>query len=104
MLVGTTWKTRALTATQMTRMMETWGKLEAAFAERGGAERLCWYITTDGTAGVTVNEVKDAETAAAWALEAAVALGEYLELDTRILLDMDAALPAITKGVELKNS
>jgi hypothetical protein len=85
-------------------MMETWGKLEAAFAERGGAERLCWYITTDGSAGVTVNKVKDADTAAAWALEAAVALGEYLELDTRILLDLDAAMPAITRAVELKNS
>jgi hypothetical protein len=85
-------------------MMETWGKIEASFAERGGAERLCWYITTDGSAGVTVSQVKDAETAAAWTLETSVALGEYLELDTRILLDLDDAFPAITKGVELKSS
>lgn len=100
MLIGTTWKARPLTPEQFERMMTVWGKLEASMTEQGGGERVCWYITTDGTAGVTINRVKDAEAASAWNLEASLALGEFLELDTRIVMDLETAMPAILKGVE----
>jgi hypothetical protein len=104
MFVGTTWKARALSPEQMNRMMATWGKLEASLAENPSVERVCWYITTDGTAGVTVDRVIDADAAAALNLEAALALGEFLELDSRILLDLETAMPAILKAVEHINS
>lgn len=103
-LVGTTWKARALSPEQLNRMMATWGKLEASLAENPSVERLCWYITADATAGVTVDRVIDADAAAALNLETALALGEFLELDSRIVLDMETAMPAILKGVEHINS
>jgi hypothetical protein len=100
MLVGSTWKARPLSPEQFTRMMQTWGKIEASMAENPSVQRLCWYITSDGTAGVTVVKVLDVEAANAWSLEVSLALGEFLEFDTRIVLDMDAAMPAITKAME----
>ena len=104
MLVGTTWKGRALSPEQVNRMMATWGKLEASQAENPSVERVCWYITADGTAGVTVSRVIDADAAAALNLEISLALGEFLELDSRILLDLETAMPAILKAVEHINS
>ena len=44
----------------------------------------------------------DAE-AQAFALETALSLGEFLELDTRLVLDLDAAMPAITAAVGRMN-
>ena len=104
MLVGTTWKARALSPEQVNRMMATWGKLEASLAENPSIERVCWYITADATAGILVDRVIDADAAAALNLEAALALGEFLEFDSRIVLDLEAAMPAILKGVEHINS
>jgi len=103
MLVGTTWKSRALSPEQFNRMMQTWGKVEASMAENSSVERVCWYITTDGTAGVTVVKVRDVEAASAWSLEVSIALGEFLEFDARIVLDMETAMPAISKGLERIN-
>ena len=45
----------------------------------------------------------DSAAAAALNLEAAPALGEFLELDSRIVLDLETAMPAILKGVEHMN-
>ena len=100
MLIGTTWKARPLTAAQIDRMMAVWGKLEADLATNPAVERVCWYITADGTAGVTVDKVTDPEAAAAFNLEVSLALGEFIELDTRPVLDLESAMPAILRGVE----
>ncbi|MGH9169760.1 MAG: hypothetical protein ACRD0Z_02645 [Acidimicrobiales bacterium] len=104
MYIGTTWKARSLSPEQLNRMMATWGKLEAAMAENPSVERVCWFITADASAGVTVDKVIDADAAAALNLETALALGEFLELDSRIVLDLESAMPAILKGVEHSNS
>ena len=45
----------------------------------------------------------DPDAAAALNLETALALGEFLELDSRIVLDLETAMPAILKGVEHMN-
>jgi uncharacterized protein DUF3303 len=103
MQVGSTWKARPLSPEQFNRMMKTWGKIEAGMAENPSVERVCWYITSDGTAGVTVVKVRDAEAASAWSLEISLALGEFLEFDTRIVLDLEEAMPAITKATERIN-
>jgi len=84
-------------------MMDTWGKLEAEQAERAGSERLCWFLNTDGSGGFTVSQVDDDAEAQAFALETALALGEFLELDTRPVLDLDAAMPAIMAAVGRMN-
>jgi hypothetical protein len=84
-------------------MMQTWGKVEAAQAENPSVERVCWYLFGDGTGGFTVNKATDVDAATAFGLEISLALGEFLELDSRIVLDMDSAMPAILKGLEYDN-
>jgi hypothetical protein len=103
MLVCTSWKQRPLSPEQVNRMMSSWGKLEAAQAENATIERLCWYISSDGSGGFTVNKIADSESAVAFELETSLALGEFLELESKIVLDLDTALPAILKGVERIN-
>jgi hypothetical protein len=84
-------------------MMSTWGKLEASLAENPNVERLCWYISADAAGGVTVSKAIDADAASAFQLEVSLALSEFLEFDTRIVLDLDSAMPAILKGMEYGN-
>jgi hypothetical protein len=104
MLVCTSWKARPLSSEQANRMMEIWGKIEADQAANSSVERVCWYIFGDGTGGFTVNRVIDVDAANAFGLELSVALGDFLELDSKIVLDLDSALPAIQKGFERLNS
>jgi hypothetical protein len=100
MLFCTTWKARPITAEQNDRMMAVWGKIETDMAARTDMTRQCWYIAADGSQGVLVMEVSDPDTAAAFNLEVSLALGEFIELDTRPVLDLDAAMPAIIAGME----
>jgi hypothetical protein len=104
MLICTQWKARPLTPDQANRMMQTWGKVEAAQAENPNVDRVCWFIFTDGSGGFTVNKASDADAGAAFELETALALGEFLEFDSNVVLDLDSAMPAILKGMELINT
>ncbi len=104
MLVSTTWKARPLSPDQAQRMMEVWGKIEASMAENPSVERLCWYIYADGSGGMTVARAVDVEAASAFELETSLALGEFLEMESKIVLDLDTAMPAIIKGMEYANS
>ncbi len=99
MLVCTTWKGRPLSPEQAQRMMAVWAKTEAKEAENTASERLCWYLFADGTGGVTVSRVSDPDAAAAMQLEASLALGEFLEIESRIVLDLESAMPAIEAGL-----
>lgn len=99
MLVCTTWRQRPLSPAQTQRMMDVWAKTEAKDAESSATERLCWYISADGASGVTVSRVTDADAAAALMLEVGLALGEFIELDSKVVLDLDEAMPAITNAV-----
>jgi hypothetical protein len=100
MLVCMTWTARAISPEQSSRMMETWGKLEAAIAENSSVERVSWYINTDGSGGNTVLRALDVEAASAFELETSLALSEFLEISTKVVLDLDTAMPAILKGME----
>ena len=100
MLVCTTWKARPLTSEQAERMMQVWGKIEADLETRTASQRLCWYVAADGSSGVTVSEVIDPDAAAQFQLETSLALGEFLELDAKQVLDMDSAMPAILSALE----
>ncbi len=104
MLVCTTWKMRPLSPEQTNRMMAVWGKLESEADAHPETERLCWYLYVDGSGGFTVADVKDEAAAHAWATEQALALGEFLELDTRVVQDLESAMPAITAAVERMNA
>lgn len=99
MYVCTTWRARPLSPDQAQRMMEIWAKTEAKEAEDASNERVCWFINSDGSGGLTVSKVADADAATASMLEISLALGEYLELDAKIVLDLDEAMPAITAGM-----
>jgi hypothetical protein len=93
-----------LSTEQTNRLMEIWGKIEADTAQNPSLERVCWYMFSDGSGGFTVNQVHDVEAANAFGLEISLALGDFLEVDTRIVLDLDAAMPAIVKAVERLNT
>jgi len=103
MLVCTTWKARPLSPEQSNRMMATWGKIEAESEANPAIERLCWYIATDGSGGVTVSRVNDVDAASALELATSLALGEFLELESKIVLDLDTAMPSILRGMEYVN-
>jgi hypothetical protein len=103
MLVCTTWKARPLSTEQVNRMMQVWGKLEEAQATNPSVERLCWYIFGDGSGGLTVLKAIDVDAANAWGLEVTLALSEFLELESHVVLDMESAMPAILKAVERAN-
>jgi hypothetical protein len=96
----TTWKSRALSPEQFDRLMSVWGKLEERTAADSSAERICWFQYSDGSGGVTIDKVKDVETALALGLEQSLTLGEFIEIDTKVGLDLDAALPMILKAQE----
>jgi hypothetical protein len=89
-----------LSPEQSERMMAIWGKIEADMAENANMERVCWYIFADGGGGFTVADVADPETADTLGFETALALGEFLELETRPVHDLDTAMPAIMSAME----
>jgi hypothetical protein len=99
MLMCTTWKARPLSADQMDRMMAVWAKIEADQAANPNAERLCWYLYGDGSGGFTVSRFTDPVAGTAFGLELSLALGEFLELDVRPVVDLDTAMPAITAAL-----
>lgn len=104
MLLCTSWKARPNSPDQTDRMMATWGKLEADLATNPHMERLCWYLYLDGSGGFTVSRVADDDEAHRFGLEMALALGEFLELESRMVLDLDQSMPAIMKAMErIKN-
>ncbi len=95
MLLCTTWKARPLSPEAMERMMAVWGKIEADEASNPNAERLCWFLYSDGSGGFTVSRVTDDDASNALGLEATLALGEFLEFDVRPVHDLESAMPAI---------
>ena len=49
---------------------------------------------------MSVVKVADSDAAVALMLEVSLALGEFLELESRIVLDLDSAMPAITNAMD----
>jgi len=85
--------------------MEIWAKVEADLAANSSLERVCWFMFADGSGGFQVVKTHgDVEAANAFGLELSLALAEFLEFDTKVVLDLDAAMPAILKGVERSNT
>ncbi len=95
-----TWKQRPLSPERDNRMMEVWGKLEASMAENPNVERVCWFIYSDGSGGINIVKSHDVEAAAAFELEVSLALGEFIELESKIGVDLDTAMPTILKAME----
>lgn len=100
MLICTSWKARPLSPDQVDRMLAIWGKLEADVAENPKMERLCWYMYNDGTGGFSVSDVADDDEAHRFGVEMALSLGEFLELESRPVADLDTAMPAIAGAVQ----
>ena len=103
MLLCTSWKTRPIGPDAVKRMMEIWGKIEADLAENPDVERLCWYLYSDGSGGFAVNRIADNDPALAFGLETALALGEFLEIETRPVHDLESAMPVIAAAMERVN-
>jgi hypothetical protein len=96
----TTWKSRPLGPEQFGRLMAVWGKLEERAAADPSSERICWFEYSDGSGGVTIEKVADLDAALALGLEHSLSLGEFIELETKIGIDLDTSLPAIMKAQE----
>lgn len=103
MLVQTTWKARPISPEQSNRLLATWGKLEAKFAERTDMERVNWYIAADGASGSEVVRSDDSDAALQFALETALALSEFLEFESKVVLELDTAMPGILSAMEYAN-
>lgn len=103
MLVQTTWRARPLSPQQANRMMTVWGKLEAALGEHPELERVNFYMYADGSGGSQVVRATDSDAAHQFSLEMALALGEFLEIDSRVVLDLETAMPSIVKALEHVN-
>ncbi len=100
MYLITTWKTRPLSPDQFSRLMSVWGKLEEQSAADASAERICWFSYGDGSGGLTIDKVADLDAATVLGLEQSLSLAEFIELDTKIGVDLETALPAIIKAQE----
>jgi hypothetical protein len=96
----TTWKSRPLSPAQFDRLMTVWGKLEERAAADSSSERVCWFQFSDGSGGVVIDKVKDVDAALALGLEQSLTLGEFIELDAKVGMDLDVALPLIIKAQE----
>ena len=100
MYVCTSWKARPLTAEQSDRLREIWLKAEADAAANPIYERLCWFVFADGSGGFQVIKTDNLDETAEFGLEITLALAEFLEFDTKIVLDLDSAMPAILNAAE----
>lgn len=100
MIVCTTWKARALNPEQVSRMMDVWAKTEAKDAENPVTERLAWYIAADGSGGLSIFRTDNPDAAAAFGLEVCAALSEFIELESKVMVDLDTAMPAILAAIE----
>jgi len=100
MYVYTSWKSRPFTNEQSDRFMGIWGKIETDLAAIPSLERICWFLFADGSGGFQVVKTNDVDAANAFSLEVSLALGEFLEFESKVLLDLEAAMPAILKAFE----
>jgi hypothetical protein len=100
MHVATQWKTRPLSPEQTIRMMGVWASLQAAEASMTHSEQTCQFFRADGSGGFNVFRTVDAAAADAFRLEWMLALGEFLEIESSIVMTLDEALPSIMKAVE----
>lgn len=100
MYLYSSWKSRSYSADQTDRLMEIWGKAEADMAANPNLERVCWFMFADGAGGFQVVKAHDVEAATAFGLELSLAMSEFLEFDSKVVLDLDTAMPSILKAVE----
>ena len=97
MLICTTWKTRPLNAAQTSQFMERWGKIEADMEASPSIERIGFYMFGDGSGGLAISKVDEA--GLMLSLELGLALGEFVESDMRVIVDMESAAGAIANAV-----
>ena len=94
-----TWKTRPLSPEQTTRMMGAWAAMQASEAQQQHADVICRYFHADGSGGFTVANIIDPIADASWLLEWSLVLKEFFEMDRKIVLTLDEALPAMMAAV-----
>ncbi len=95
MLMLTSWKNRAISPEQFDRMMSIWGQMEADLATDSSSERLCWYTYADATGGMTVQRLSDPDAAVLLGHKWTAALSEFLDIETKVVLTLEDALPGI---------
>ncbi len=103
MLICTTWKVRPLSPEQLNRMMAVWAQIEQEQDAHPGIERVCWYMYGDGSGGFNIDRVTGDAATETWGLQQMLALGEFLEFDSRQVHDLESVMPALTAAMERIN-
>jgi hypothetical protein len=100
MLYLTTFRPRPMTPEQFQRMLVVWTKIEADVAARTDLERRFLYFDVSGSSGVEVSELSDPDAALPFVYEAHVALSEFIDFETRPVLELEEAMPAVLAAAE----
>jgi hypothetical protein len=95
MLLMTTWKVRSITPEASKRMMAVWSRQLELNAKDPVWKELWVYFYTDGSGGVNLIETPNTEVAAQRGLQIAMELTEFLEMETKPVLSLEQAMPAI---------
>ncbi len=70
----TRWKIRPIGSEHDNRLMAVPGRMEQKSAVDPSIQRIGWYANSDGSGGITIDNVKDVEAAMALGLEQALGL------------------------------
>jgi hypothetical protein len=95
MLTLTTWKTRPLAPEQQKRMMTVWGAQLERHANDPVWKEHFMCVHADGSGGASLTETSDSEAAAQRSLLVCLELGEFLDIETKVVLTQEHAMPAI---------
>jgi hypothetical protein len=95
MLMLNTWKTRPLSPEQTKRMMAIWGAQLERHAKDPVWNELFFCLHADGSGGASLVEASDGDAANQRGLQLCIELGEFLEIETKVVLNQEQAMPAI---------
>jgi hypothetical protein len=95
MLILTTWKSRPLTPEQSKRMMAVWGTQLESHATNPVWNELFWVMSADGSSGASLTEAADPDVAARRSLQICLELGEFVDIETKVVVDQSHAMAPI---------
>ena len=95
MMMLTTWKNRPLSPEQSKRMMTVWGAQLERYTKDPAWKEPFFCMYADGSGGASLADAPDTDTASQRALQLCLELSEFLEIETKVVLTQEQAVPAI---------
>ena len=100
MLYCLRFKFRPISDEQLGRMMTINAKVEEDLAASPLVSRVALYMDLDGRSGIDILDVVGTEEAVQFLLEMNATLAEFIEIDTRPVLALESAMPALMRAME----